>query len=140
MDARVIHFGWDDCCRVPLLRAAGFDVREAKSLEEMSVALQKNEHLDVVVISETTQQSAEQVSEMAWRWSLVPVILFRRSQRPIDEKKFDKIYSCLTPPEIWLHETVALIAKGDKLRVDCARVHGEAAGVQSECDGSLSRT
>jgi hypothetical protein len=46
----------------------------------------------------------------------------------------------LTPPEVWLHETVALIAKGDKLRLDCTHVHGEAAGVLSECDGPLSPT
>ena len=82
MDARVIHFGWDDCCCVPVFRAAGFDVREAESLEELSVVLQKNEPLDAVVISETTQQGAEHVAEMARRCSPMPVILFHvRSDR-----------------------------------------------------------
>jgi hypothetical protein len=78
----------------------------------LSVVLQKNVHLDAVVISETTQQGAEHVAEMARRCSPMPVMLFRRSQRPIDEKKLDEIYSCLTPLDFWLHEAVALIVKG----------------------------
>jgi hypothetical protein len=135
MAARVIHFGWDDCCRVPVLRTAGFDIWEANSLDELSVILQRNERLDAVVISENTEQSAEQAADMTRRFSPAPRILFRRSQLAIDEARFDKIYSCLTPPDIWLRETVTLVAKGDKLKVDCIRVDERAPGAVSEVDG-----
>jgi hypothetical protein len=134
MAARVIHFGWDDCCRIPVLRAAGFEVREVKSLDELSVVLQNDEPLNAVFVSESTEEGAVQAAEMSRRCSPAPLILFRRSLRAIDEKTFDKVYSCLTPPDVWLPDTVALIAKGDMLRVDFARVQGEAAGVLSQRD------
>jgi hypothetical protein len=131
MAARVIHFGWDDCCRIPVLRAAGFEVREVKSLDELSAALQNDEPVNALLLSEDTEQSAVQAAEMWRRSSSAPLILFRRALRAIDERTFDKVYSCLTPPDVWLRETVAFITRRDNLRLDRVPVQGEAAGVLS---------
>jgi hypothetical protein len=121
MAARVIHFGWDDCYRIPVLLAAGFEVREVKSLDELSVILQNDEPVNAVLMSENTEQSAVEAAEMWRRSSPAPLVLFRRSERAIDENTFDKVYSCLTPPDVWLRETNALITTGEKLKVDWAR-------------------
>jgi len=135
MAARVIYFGWDDCCRIPVLRAAGIEVREVKSLDELSAVLQNHEPVLAVLVSEHTDQSAVQAAEMWRRCSRAPLVLFRRSQQAIDEETFDKVYSCLTPPDVWLRETLSLITRGDKLRADRNQVQGERPGVLSACDG-----
>lgn len=114
MAARVIHFGLDDCYRVPVLVSAGFEVKEATSLGELSVDLRGSEPLDAVLVCEDSGNLAEQAAEMVRQVMPAPVILFRRSQRCIDERKFDRVYTCSTPPPVWLSETAALIAKGYK--------------------------
>ena len=132
MAARVIHFGWDDCYRVPVLRAAGFEVEEAKSLGELGVDLQRKQAVDAVIVSEELEPTAELVAERVRKAVPVPVILFRRSQREIDERKFEKVYTCTTPPDVWLSEMAALIAKGYKLQAEAAHLREEAAEVQAE--------
>lgn len=109
---KVLHFGWDDCYRVRVLRAAGFEVIEAKSLDELGFELQKNRKVDAVIVSEDIVPTEERVVDMVRRSSLAPVILFRRSQRVIDESQFDKVYTYKTLPEVWLNETAVLISKG----------------------------
>src|SRR5215472_10967757 len=112
MATRVIHFGWSDCCRVLLLRAAGFDVKGATSLNEFIVALQSRKRWDAVVLSENTAQSAEEAANIAVRRFPAPLLLFRNSLRPINEKRFNRIYPPFTPPELWLPDIVALIGEG----------------------------
>lgn len=132
MTARVIHFGWDDCYRVPVLRAAGFEVKETGSLNELRASLQSDEPVDAVIVSEETEPTAERAAELVHHEGPAPVILFRRSQHSIDEKMFDKIYTCTTPPEVWVSETVALIGTGYRLQGESARLQVEAAAAQAE--------
>ena len=135
----MIHFGSDDCYRVPVLLSAGFEVKKTASLDELSVDLQRPELVDVVVVSEDPDNLAEQAAELVRRAAPAPVILFRRSQRGIDERKFDKVYTCTTPPEVWLSETAALIAKGYRLQVEAVRLRTEAAAVQAETERQRMR-
>jgi hypothetical protein len=130
--ARVIHFGLDDCYRVPVLLSAGFVVKEAASLGELSVDLHGPEPLDAVLVCEDPGNLAEQAAEMVRRVMPAPVILFRRSQRCIDERKFDRVYTCTTPPAVWLSETAALIRKGYRLQAEAARLLTESAAVRAE--------
>jgi hypothetical protein len=132
MAAQVIHFGNDDCYRVPVLRATGFEVIEAKSLDELGVDLQRNRQVDAVIVSEDIEPTAERAADIVRRSALAPVVLFRRSQREINKSKFDKVYTYMTPPDVWLNETVVLIAKGYKLQAEAARLRAEAAAVQAE--------
>lgn len=120
MAAHLIHFGRDDCYRIGVLHAAGFDVRVAGSLSELGVLLQSEEQVDAVIVSEEIEPTAERAAEMVRQAMPVPLILFRRSQQVIDERKFDKIYNCTTPPDVWLDETEALIAKGFGLQAESA--------------------
>jgi hypothetical protein len=136
---RVIHFGLDDCYRVPVLLSAGFEVKEATSLGELRADLDGREQPDAVLVSEDPGNLAEQAAEMARRVMPGPVILFRRSQRCIDEKKFDRVYTCTTPPAVWLSETAALIAKSYRLQAKAARLLTETAAVQAETRRQLMR-
>jgi hypothetical protein len=125
-------FGWDDCYRVPVLRGAGFEVIESKSLDELSADLQRNREVDAVIVSEDIEPTEEQAADMVRRAALSPVILFRRSRRRIDESKFDKVYTYKTPPDVWLNETAVLIAKGYKLKAEAPRLPAEETEVQAK--------
>jgi hypothetical protein len=112
MSYRVIYFGWNDCHRVQVLRSAGYEVEELASLGELGLYLEKNVPVDVVVVSESDQRSAEQAAELVRRHSKAPLILFRRDQNALDEGKFDQVFSSLVEPQVWLKETAALIEHG----------------------------
>ena len=126
MVARVIHFGWDDCYRVQVLRSVGYEVRESHSLEGLRVDLQRDEHVDAIVVSEDNWQQTQQAAAMARQHSAAPLILFRRTANPIDQKLFDQVYSPLVPPEQWVSQTAELIAKSWALQKDSVSSEGEA--------------
>jgi len=116
MAARVIHFGWDDSFRVPVLRAAGFEVWESRSLDELSLDLQRDDDVGAVVISEDLEVSSENAAEVIRRSTLAPVILFRRTRQEIDRSRFDQIFDSSILPWVWLGEMAALIARSRALR------------------------
>ena len=116
MAARVIHFGWDDSFRVPVLRAAGFEVWESRSLDELSLDLQRDDDVGAVVISEDLEVSSENAAEVIRRSTLAPVILFRRTRHEIDRSRFDQIFDSSILPWVWLGEMAALIARSRALR------------------------
>jgi len=132
MGARVIHFGWDDCCRISVFPAAGFEVKVASSLDELSVDLQMADHVSAVVVSEDLEPTAELAADIVRRSGLAPVILSRHSHREIDEGKFDKVFECTTSPNIWLIETATLIANGHRLQGEEMHVLAKAAAMQAE--------
>jgi len=41
MAAKILHFGWDDCYRLQVLRVAGYDVLESETLAELCDHLQR---------------------------------------------------------------------------------------------------
>jgi hypothetical protein len=116
MAARVIHFGWDDSFRVPVLRAAGFEVWESRSLDELSLDLQRDDDVGAVVISEDLEVPSENAAEVIRRSTLAPVILFRRTRQEIDRSRFDQIFDSSILPWVWLGEMAALIARSRALR------------------------
>ena len=88
--------------------------------------------MDAVIVSEDIEPTAERAADVVRRSALTPVILFHHSQRRIDESKFNKVYTYVTPPDVWLHEAAVLIAKGYKLRAEATRLWAEAVAVQAE--------
>jgi len=109
MVAKAIHFGVDDCYRVLVLQRAGYDVKQSPSLDALIMALQNQRHVAAVFISEGDRRSTERAADLVRRFSPARVILFRTSQRAIDERKFDRVYATLTPPENWLLATAEFI-------------------------------
>jgi len=109
MVAKAIHFGVDDCYRVLVLQRAGYDVKQSTSLDALTIALQNEKHVAAVFISEGDRRSTERAADLVRRFSPAGVILFRSSQRAIDERKFDRVYATLTPPQNWLLATAELI-------------------------------
>ena len=128
MVARIIHFGFDDCYRVRVLQAAGYDVRESRSLIEFRTHLQREEGVAAVVVSD--QEQAEEAATLAE--NTAPVILFRRGTREIDARKFDCIFESTDSPEVWLSELAEAIARSRMLQQEAQRLCIEAAAVRAE--------
>lgn len=140
MTARLIHYGWDDCYRVQVLRSAGFEVQEAASLDMLDLHLQSDEKVNAVIVSEENRPSTERALEIVRRRSLAPVILFRRNEPDVDKNSFDRVYSWCVPPAEWLAQTAELIAKGRGLREQSARLVREAQAVTEETRRQGSRS
>jgi hypothetical protein len=127
MAARVIHFGWDDCYRVQVLRFAGYEVRDPQSLEALVIELERDDQVDAVVLSEEDWGTLQKSVTVVLRHCAAPLILFRRSRQQIDESAFDRVFTWLVRPEVWLSETAELIAMNRALPKET-----EQAGVNAE--------
>lgn len=139
MAARVIHFGCDDCYRIRVLRSAGFEVRESQSIADLGIDLQRDEGLDAVFMSEDLGHDLEQAAEVARRFTQAPLVLFRRSTRILDISKFDKVYSSLVPPWVWLGETAALIEQSRARRTESARLRQKSKEAREQCRRQRAR-
>jgi hypothetical protein len=130
MAARVLHFGSDDCYRIMVLRAAGYDVQEATNLIELKADLDRDHEISAVLMSEGVDQSVERAAAIVR--SRAPVILFRRSQQSIDETGFDLIFETSVRPEVWLREMADLIKKGLELLDESRRLRVRTAALRAE--------
>jgi len=132
MVAKAIHFGVDDCYRVLVLQRAGYDVRQSPSLDALITALQNERHVAAVFISEGDRESTERAADLVRRFSPARVILFRSSQRAIDEGKFDRVYATLTPPQSWL------LATAESIRTTRIGQAEDGRGKRLFCDTMLA--
>lgn len=139
MAARFIHFGWDDCYRVQVLRSVGFEVRESQSLDGLRIDLQRDEPVDAVVLSEDEAHQIREAATVVRQNSVAPLILFRRTEGPMDESLFDQVYSSLVPPRQWLMQTARLIARSRSLQQESARLVCEAKMAAETCRWECGR-
>lgn len=139
MAARVLHFGWDDCYRVLVLRRAGYAVTEAQTLAELDCGLQRDGPVDAVVLSEDGWPVIEQAVEIVRRQSVAPLILFRRSHDDIDEGRFDQVYPWFVSPAEWLKRTADLIARSRGLRERSASLRLQSQAVRRETQRQRTR-
>lgn len=139
MAARVLHFGYDDCYRVQVLRSAGYAVTEAMTLPTLERDLQL-EQVQAVILSEDGPRIAERAADIVRQRSPAPVILFRRSLSDLDEGKFDQVYSCYVPPPVWLSRTAELIAASRATRADSARLRRESKAIREESGRERARS
>ena len=115
MAARVIHFGDDDCHRVAVLRRAGYVVAEAADLADLRAHLRSMVDCDAVLIAEDEDRHPAGDLETVRRVSRVPVILFRRTSRELDEGSFSFVVHWLEPPSEWLREVAWVIVRNRTL-------------------------
>ena len=126
MAARVIHFGWDDCYRVQVLRYSGYADRESVTLDALRLDQELASQVDAVILSEDDRRSMESAAGLVRQYSEAPMILFRRFQDGLDETQFDRVFTPFVPPLLWLSETACLIAACKALGETSARLRHEA--------------
>jgi hypothetical protein len=111
MAARLIHFGLDNCHRLMVLQSAGYSVDDCASLDQLCTSLAAGTGAEAVLMSDNDEPAPEDVVTVARKHSSAPVILFLSSNRTREDSAFDLVVPNLTPPEIWLRDVNALIAK-----------------------------
>jgi hypothetical protein len=111
MAARVIHSGPDDCHRLMVLRSAGYAVDDCMSLGQLRAFLLAAGESDAILLSDGDGVAPEEAVALARGCSSAPVILFSGTNRAYEDAAFDLVVHTLTPPEVWLREVDALIAK-----------------------------
>ena len=132
MAARVIHFGPDDCHRLTVLRSAGFAVDDCPSLTQFRGSLLSGSHADAVLLSDGEGFAPEDAALMARNCSSAPVVLFSGTNRAYEGAAFDLVVHSLTPPEVWLHEVDALIAKSRVLGERLATLSRKSTRLREE--------
>lgn len=118
MAATIIHVGRDMCHRLPVLESAGYKVETCTSIIELGRALNAMPQLDAVLISEGIRGANPETVSMVRSRSSAPVILFRESQLSFSESAFDLVVPVLVPPQTWLAEIAAVIARCRSLRAE----------------------
>jgi hypothetical protein len=109
--ARIIHYGKDDCHRVSVLRSAGYEVEDCRSLRAFGEALTAEEKPDAVFITEREGNQQGDAISLTKSRSSAPLVLFRRSHSDLRGGTFDLVIDSLTPPKYWLEEIGELIAR-----------------------------
>jgi hypothetical protein len=132
MAARVIHFGPDDCHRLMVLRSAGYAVDGCMSLAQLRASLLGGRAADAVLMSDGDRFAPESAAALAKSCSSAPVVLFSGTNRAYEDAAFDLVVHSLTPPEVWLHEVDALIAKSRVLGRSLAVLSRKSAQLREE--------
>jgi hypothetical protein len=130
--ATVVHFGSCDLYRASVLRNAGCEVRESDSLDRFLIELERDESIDVVMMSEVEPRFAERAAVLARERSTAPLILFSRPGATVDENKFDRVFSCSHPETFWLFETAVLVQRSQELRESLTRLRSDSEAIEAE--------
>ncbi len=116
MGARIIHFGFDDCHRVPVLRCAGYSIADCQSIAQLHAALQSTEEARAVVMARVQDLAPQRAVSITRAISTAPMVLFPCGAADLDESEFDLVIPALTPPEQWLSDIADLIQRCHSLR------------------------
>jgi hypothetical protein len=136
--SRVIHVGTDSCHRLPVLESAGYQVDTCISALELQNALTAAQELDAVLISEGAGGPHPDVVLLARSRSSAPIVLFRETQLTLSESSFDLVVPVLDPPQTWLADIAALIARCQSLRFQSQALCNESVELRRE--SQLART
>jgi hypothetical protein len=132
MDARVIHFGPDDCHRVMVLRSAGYSIADCRSMVQLRDCLDGGATADALLTSDAEDFQPQEAIALAKTHVSLPVILFRTTTLSYEESGVDLVVHCLTPPEVWLNEVDALIEKSRAMRARSQVFAGKSAQLRRE--------
>ncbi len=140
MAARIVHFGVDSCHRLWVLKNAGYSVDDCQSVVQLRAALQSGTHADAVAFTESERLAPDKVVEVTRAHSSAPLILFRETRIDCVESVFDLVVPVLEPPETWLMEIAALIAKGQAIRASSEALVRRAIVLRQEVAAVCRRT
>lgn len=116
MSGFLIHFGLDDCYRVPVLKEAGFLVEECASARRLGSALIDFPEAEAIAISESDEIEAnEAMAVLLHSGSTAPLILFQGWNRCLDSSGFNLVVPPLTEPRTWLKDVHSLIKRSPRI-------------------------
>jgi hypothetical protein len=118
MDARIVHFGFDDCHRLMVLRGAGYSVEECTGIVQLSAVLSGSEEVDAVVFAENDGDVPRGAILLIRTKSTAPVILFESKDRNYgnSEIEFDLVVPAVSNPAQWLRDVERVVEQSLRRR------------------------
>lgn len=116
MSVQIVHYGVDDCHRVPVLKFAGYSIADCRSVAQLRAALRSTQEAGAVVITQIDDQASRCAVSITRSTSTVPLVLFPWRTSCNFESEFDLVIPALTPPEQWLCEVAELIDRSLAIR------------------------
>ncbi len=110
MQAKIVHFGSDECSRVLVLQGAGYAVSVCgTSIGALKGALLQGA-TDAVIVSEIGTECIQEAVSVSRLLSSAPLVLFEDVIGTEDTSIFDLTIPPLSSPSEWLREIAQLIA------------------------------
>jgi hypothetical protein len=114
---RVIHFGPDDCFRIPILKGSGYSVDLCNSASQLHAALQDvDQKADAVAIVENKGIDPSAAIFLTRMTSEAALILFQSKDHSYDESGFDHVVRVPSSPSEWLGELTKIIERRRSVR------------------------
>jgi hypothetical protein len=136
----LLHFGVDDCYRVPLLRRAGYSVEDCHSLRRLRSALIEFPEPDAVAIAVNDEIEAnEAVSLVRWHCTS-PLVLFQTAKPFYETSDFNLVVPSFTHPREWLFGIALLIAESRTLRDRSRQMREVSASLRAEVAAAREKT
>ena len=133
MDVQIIHYGVDDCHRVPVLQFAGYAISDCRSsIAQLRAVLQSTQNAGAVVMTGIEELAPQRAVSIARSISTAPLVLFPGNASGIVEPEFDLVIPALTPPEQWLSEMAELIDRCFVTRDRTRALSAQAALLRQE--------
>ena len=127
MDVPIIHYGADDCHRVPVLKFAGYAVADCRSIAQLHAALQAIAEAGAVVMTGIGDLAPHRAVSIARCASTAPLVLFPEGASSLVEPEFDLVIPALTPPEQWLSDLAELIDR-------CFAIRGRSGEIRRQSE------
>jgi len=132
MGVRIVHYGVDDCHRVPVLKFAGYSIADCQSIAQLHAALQSTLMAGAVVMSEIDDLAPRRAVSIVRTISTAPLVLFPGRASSILEPEFDLVIPALTPPEQWLGEMAELIDRYFANRIRSQALKAQSAALREQ--------
>jgi hypothetical protein len=132
MAALLLHFGMDDCYRVPLLRRAGYAVEECHSVRRLHSALIQFPEPDAVAIAEDDEIEPDEAVSLVRSHCTSPLVLFQAANPTFQTSEFNLVVPSLTDPQEWLNGIASLIAESRAVRERSRRLREASASLRAE--------
>lgn len=104
--------------RARVLRSAGYDVAECRSLAELVTQLRSEPNADLVCVAEGINNPADGALALARSLSSGRIVLFRTSVHHYIHPSWDLQVEPLTHPRAWLEEIATLLRRGAHAAVE----------------------
>lgn len=128
----IVHFGFDQCSRVPVLRDAGYDVAICDSLPQFKSIVQVTP-ADAVLMAESTRQT-DHIATTIRQFSPAPLIFFAPTIQEYPERlrSFDLVIEPMVDPAEWLASVRRLIESARQTCAESAQMREQSAKLRAE--------
>lgn len=127
----LVHFGLDQCFRIPVLEKAGFRIADCDSLDALSLQLMQQPK--ALLLEDEPLAEIDCAISLSRSYADVPVVYFRCSPDIPAIRSKDLVIPSFTAPDDWLREIRELVARSQAVMAESQRLRAESAALARKC-------